>query len=77
MNNTTMLKIAEIKDQAAAGVNYSPRTGATCPWCERKVKIYRSLPWEDATKIRYHRCENSRCPLASMRVTIKSIEIDK
>lgn len=77
MKITTMMKIAAAKEKASAGVDFSPRTGAICPWCETKSRIYRTLPWEDATRIRYHTCENGKCPLATMRASIKSIEIDK
>ena len=76
MKITTMIKISEAKNQASAGVDFSPRTGALCPWCEKKSRITRTMLWEDATRIRYHRCENGKCPLSTMRVSIKSIEID-
>jgi len=72
-----MNKISATIGTATAGVDFSPRTGAVCPWCEKKARIYRTLTWEDKTRIRYHRCENDRCPLATMRVSIKSIEVDR
>lgn len=75
-NSATIVKIAEARDRAAAGVDFSPRTGAICPWCGKKSKIYKTMPWEDATRIRYHQCDNGRCVIASLRVSIKSIEVD-
>lgn len=75
MNKTARIIIAA-KAQAESGVDYSSRIGAPCPLCRKKTKIYRTLPWEENTRIRYHRCENGTCPLASLRVTIKSIEVD-
>lgn len=75
--NLTVRKIVIARREAAAGVDFSPRVGALCPWCHRKAKGYRTLPWEDATRIRYHRCENHDCPISTMNVTIKSIEVDR
>lgn len=75
-NSAVLTKVTAAIDTAAAGVDYSPRTGATCPWCGRKSRIYKTMPWEDATRVRYHVCDNGACVMASLRVTIKSIEID-
>lgn len=61
---------------AAGGVDYSPRQGALCPWCKKKTKIVSTRPWEDNTRIRYHRCKNIMCPLSSGQVNIKSIEVE-
>jgi hypothetical protein len=76
MMNKTAIAIIKAKEEAETGVTYSSRHGAPCPWCGKKSRIYRSLPWEDATRIRYHRCETGTCPLAALRVTIKSVEMD-
>lgn len=76
MAGVTITKIAAANQVAAAGVDYSARTGASCPWCGKRTKIYKTMPWEDNTRIRYHRCENSRCALNSLGVTVKSIEVD-
>ena len=43
MKITTMIKIAEYKERAASGVYFSPRTGAVCPWCEKKSRITRTM----------------------------------
>jgi hypothetical protein len=75
-NSAMMAKIAMAIETASAGVDYSPRTGATCPWCGRRSRIYKTMPWEDTTRIRYHQCENHACVMASMRISIKSIEVD-
>jgi len=71
-----MAKVVAARDEAAAGVDYSPRAGAACPLCGTKARIYSTMPWEDNTRIRYHRCENGSCPMSSLRVSIKSIEVD-
>ena len=75
MNAVTKRLIASHKI-AAGGVNYSPRQGALCPWCNNKTKIVSTRPWEDNTRIRYHRCLNTKCPISSGQVNIKSIEVD-
>lgn len=75
--NAILTKIFLAKREAAAGVDFSPRHGALCPWCGKKATIYRTLPWEDATRIRYHRCEHSECPLSALGVGIKSVEVDR
>lgn len=72
----TKAKIVKAKDDAAAGVDYSPRLGAICPWCGCRAKIYKTLPWEDRVRIRYHRCIDDRCVVAALGLTIKSIEVD-
>lgn len=77
MPSPTITKIALAKEQAAAGVDYSPRLGGLCPWCGTKAKIYKTNPWEDNMRIRYHRCTQKGCVLAAMEITIKSLEIDK
>lgn len=76
MSRITMIKIAEARRIGAAGVDYSPRVGAICPWCGKKARIVRTMPWEDNTRIRYHRCETKGCAMEKMRDSIKSIEID-
>ncbi len=76
MGKLSVTRIVEAKEQASAGVDYSPRLGARCPWCENRARIYKTMAWEDNTRIRYHRCENGRCVLSAMGVSIKSIEVD-
>ncbi len=65
------------KDEAESGVDYSPRTGARCPWCGARARIYRTMPWDGPIRVRYHRCEASGCAIAALGVTIKSIQEDK
>jgi len=74
MARPTIKNIAIARAKAAGGVDYSPRFGATCPWCGRRAKIYKTTPWEDNTRIRYHRCSKAGCVLATMNISIKSIE---
>lgn len=76
MAGTTITRIALASKEAAAGVDFSSRTGAPCPGCGKRTKIYKTMPWEDSTRIRYHHCENGRCALAALGKTIKSIEVD-
>lgn len=76
MNKAALVYITVAKEKAENGVDFSSRLGARCPLCGNKARIYRTLPWEESTRIRYHRCETGSCALASLRVTIKSIETD-
>ncbi len=77
MSSLTISKIVLAKQTAEGGVDFSPRSGALCPWCGKKTKIYKTGPWEEDTRIRYHRCQDARCTLAAAGITIKSIEVDK
>lgn len=76
MVRVAMASLAEAKRRASAGVDYSSRFGALCPWCGQKTKITRTTPWEENVRIIYHRCENRCCVLTVMNISIKSIEID-
>ena len=69
-------KIVQAKEDAENGVDFSPRLGARCPWCGERARIYRTMPWEDTVRIRYHRCETAGCVLAALGTTIKSIQED-
>ncbi|WP_284152050.1 hypothetical protein [Desulfofustis limnaeus] len=71
-----VLRLAAAREQAAAGVDYSPRFGARCPWCGARVKVYATQPWEGPVRVRYHRCYRQGCALAQMNVSVKSIEVD-
>ncbi len=71
-----VVMIVRAKQAAENGVDYSPRTGATCPSCGKKARIYSTKPWEGTARIRYHRCENTACVLHALGVTIKSVEVD-
>ncbi len=63
--------------KAENGVDYSSRYGAICPWCGRRTMIYKTMPWYNNTRIRYHRCTHLKCILMTMSKTIKSVEIDQ
>jgi hypothetical protein len=77
MTRPSMIQMMQSKRVAQAGVDYSPRTGARCPWCGERAKIYKTMPWEDNTRVRYHRCQQRGCVLQRLEVTIKSIEVDQ
>lgn len=76
IRKTLQVKIVTAREAAAGGVDYSPRHGARCPWCNRRAKIYKTMKWEGSTRIRYHRCENNLCLLNQLGMTIKSVEED-
>ncbi len=69
--------IVKAREAAAQGVDFSARYGALCPWCGKKTKIVRTLPWEGTVRIRYHKCRKSGCVLAASGTTIKSVEEDR
>jgi hypothetical protein len=75
-SRATVLRLAAAREQAAAGVDFSPRRGARCPWCGARAKIYKTFAWEDRARLRFHRCYQQGCALAQMNVSIKSIEVD-
>ena len=76
MGRPSLALIAEAKEKASSGVDYSPRYGAICPWCGKRAKITRTTPWEDSIRLRYHRCLNTKCILNAMNISIKSLEVD-
>lgn len=76
MARISIVRIAAAKERGSQGVDYSPRLGAICPWCGKRAKIVKTLPWEDRTRIRYHRCHTEGCLMATMGNSIKSIEVD-
>lgn len=69
--------LAMLKAKAESGVDYRPRTGALCPACGKPAKIVSTKPWEGDLRIRYHRCQNPSCLLASIKQSIKSVQVDK
>lgn len=70
-------KIALAKEAAAAGVDFSPRFGAVCPWCNAiRLPVYRTMPWIGKMRVRYHRCNNKECVLNILTITVKSLEED-
>ena len=69
--------IAAAIAKAQAGVDYSPRTGATCPCCgAKKLGVRNTLPWSGTMRVRFHLCSNPQCLLAQLKQGIKSVEID-
>lgn len=60
--------------QAEGGVDYSPRDGATCPFCGARLPVRDTKPWDGGCRIRYHRCSRARCYLAQLETPIKSVE---
>lgn len=69
--------IALAIEKAKAGVDYSPRTGATCPWCgAERMRTVTTRPWEGDARVRFHLCSNPRCLLASLGQRVKSVEVD-
>jgi len=75
-NNITVAKVVLAVKAAENGVDYSPRLGALCPWCGKKAKVYSTKKWDGPYRIRYHRCETSRCLIKMSGGTIKSLEVD-
>lgn len=76
MASPSIKKIEKARQTAMQGVDYSPRSGASCPWCGSRTRITNTQKWDGDFRIRYHRCEKKGCVLATMGVSIKSIEAD-
>ena len=74
MAGVTIARIAEAKNRAECGVDFTSRYGAVCPWCGGRTKVYKTMAWEDSTRIRYHKCLGARCAINSLGITIKSVE---
>lgn len=70
--------VADISDTARSGVDYSPKDGATCPLCKTiRIPVSGSLPWDGDYKVRYHKCNNKKCPISVLGVTVKSIQVNR
>lgn len=76
MARPNLTQIAAAKREAENGVDYSPKYGALCPWCNKKAKITRTAPWDENMRVRYHRCHEHGCVIAKMEISVKSIQID-
>ncbi len=76
MPRPAITAVAVAAETARTGISYSSRYGARCPWCGARTRIYKTCAWEEATRVRYHRCANDRCSLARLGVSIKSVEFD-
>lgn len=68
------IKMAVAK--AREGVVYSPKDGATCPLCGERCLVVSSPKWSGSLKVRYHRCNNPKCVLASLKTSVKSVQED-
>jgi len=77
MPRPTIAQLVNAREQAASGVDFSPRFGAPCPWCGQRSKIYKTMAWEDNVRVRYHRCYTGGCVVANMNISIKSIQVDE
>jgi hypothetical protein len=74
MSSKTAIAAAIILAQA--GVDYSPKTGATCPCCKADhASVYKTMPWVGSMRVRYHKCQTSSCLISTIGVGIKSIEV--
>lgn len=63
---------------AQAGVDYSPKTGATCPCCKaEKLRVRNTQAWEGTMRIRFHLCTTPSCMLCVLKQGIKSVEMDR
>ncbi|MBU1040249.1 MAG: transcriptional regulator [Proteobacteria bacterium] len=63
---------------AQAGVDYSPKTGATCPCCKAEnLRVRNTLAWSGNMRIRFHLCTTPSCLLAVLKQGIKSVEMDR
>lgn len=76
MSPAVMSAIVIATESARSGVTYTSRNGALCPWCGKKTKVYKTMKWEDSTRVRYHHCEASGCLLHEMGTSIKSVEVE-
>lgn len=77
MGRVVAAAVAEAIRAAESGVEYSPRKGALCPHCGCRTRIVTTRPWDGRMRVRYSRCENPRCLLCQMGVSVKSIQEDK
>lgn len=69
--------VAAALAKASEGVDYTARDGAVCPVCgSKKLKVYKTMPWEGAARTRYHHCKNRRCVLHKLGLSVKSIQVD-
>ena len=74
MQEATEKYLVKAISEAENGVDYSPKTGAVCPFCGTRTYVKDTRPWEGDCRIRYHRCGNPSCCLYLLTKTIKSVE---
>lgn len=69
-----VLQISLLFKKADDGVDYE-KSGAMCPGCNEKIKIYKTMPLVDGVRVRYHKCENKKCVICATGKSIKSIQV--
>lgn len=74
MQEITEKYLVNAISEAENGVDYSPKTGALCPFCDRKTYVKDTRPWMGDCRVRYHKCTNPTCCLYHLSKTIKSVE---
>lgn len=74
MQETTEKYLVSAISEAENGVDYSPKTGALCPFCGKKAYVRDTMPWIGDCRVRYHKCINPACCLYLLSKTIKSVE---
>ena len=63
--------------KASQGVEYTPKYGAVCPFCgSKRIRTYSTKPWKDSLRVRFHKCQNKRCPLYKQNISVKSVQVD-
>ena len=67
-----IMMLAKAVKNAKDGVTYDVKSGAACPYCGQKTKVQTTKPWMGDCRIRYHKCENTRCALHVVDETIRS-----
>ncbi len=69
-------KIIALVALASEGVEFTEAYGAICPACNaQRIKTYTTRALEGGIRVRYHRCTNGVCMLASLKTSIKSTEV--
>ncbi|MCK9324566.1 MAG: hypothetical protein M0P69_03630 [Bacteroidales bacterium] len=67
--------VAAAIEMAGQGVDYTPKSGAVCPWCGKdRIPVYCTKPWSGDVRIRYHHCNNPECILYRLNTGIKSLQ---
>jgi lysozyme family protein len=75
MEHTAEKYLVGAINAAESGVDYYPKTGATCPFCGEKTRVKDTRPWIGNCRVRYHKCANPACCLKALSKTIKSVEV--
>ncbi len=65
-------------EAARAGVDYTPKNGAVCPFCgKHRIPTYKTMPWAGDLRVRYHHCNNPECPLCELNGSVKSVQFNQ